>query len=186
MRVGDFSACVVVDGSPLEEYDVVVDEAKLNATCWIPSQSGKNFIVQWTCLLRERPYDSAGFVSVDENRCRGTMMSPERGDTVKRSRIDLDSETVRDFMFSDVKSTGALSLNFSQTTRDIGMPLKLRNSARSPSKSIEVKLALRGSSKFHLMAQETSTSFMSKRRNLLYIVLVLQRRGNARNRRMVV
>ncbi|EIW84404.1 hypothetical protein CONPUDRAFT_142711 [Coniophora puteana RWD-64-598 SS2] len=98
MRVGDFSACIVVDGSPLDEYNVMVDQAKLNATCWIPSQSGKNFTVRWTCLLRERPYDSSGRVSVDGGPMRRT-------DTKERSGVEVGRWNTRDFMFSDVRLT---------------------------------------------------------------------------------
>ncbi|EIW84402.1 hypothetical protein CONPUDRAFT_163544 [Coniophora puteana RWD-64-598 SS2] len=109
MRVGDFSASVLVDGSPLDEFDVVVDEEKLSATCYVPSEAGKKFSVRWKCWEEIRTMESGGYISVDDITCKtGNVVRTGilgTSDTKERSGISLDRETTQDFVFSNVKLT---------------------------------------------------------------------------------
>ena len=41
MRVGDYTASIVVDGKALEEYEVTLDSSSTAATCWVASEVGK-------------------------------------------------------------------------------------------------------------------------------------------------
>ncbi|EIW84418.1 hypothetical protein CONPUDRAFT_135869 [Coniophora puteana RWD-64-598 SS2] len=105
MRLGDFSASLFVDDSPLDEYDIVADEGRREITCYVPSQAGKKFTVRWADWTWEQGMDSAGFVSVDGLRCSGKVTKMLNRGTVQRTGFDVDERTVRDFMFSDIKST---------------------------------------------------------------------------------
>lgn len=40
MRLGTFTANIIVDGKALEEYDVV-SESPTKVTCWVASEEGK-------------------------------------------------------------------------------------------------------------------------------------------------
>ncbi|KAH7921590.1 hypothetical protein BV22DRAFT_1122042 [Leucogyrophana mollusca] len=110
MRVGDFSASVVVDGVELEEYGVthaVPRGGNQTVTCWIASEEGKKFAIRWKCWSRIRKDACSGKVSVDGNPCRGTNILPGplgRGDTAERSYIS-DDTTTREFLFSRLQLT---------------------------------------------------------------------------------
>ena len=41
MRVGDYTASIVVDEKELEEYKVTLDLSTTAATCWVASEVGK-------------------------------------------------------------------------------------------------------------------------------------------------
>ncbi|EIW84410.1 hypothetical protein CONPUDRAFT_135863 [Coniophora puteana RWD-64-598 SS2] len=105
MRFGDFSASVIVDGSPLQEYDIVVDEDEQEVTCYIPSRSGKRFSVKWNDWMWERGLDSSGYVTLDGLKCIGRVIDTTKDNTAERSGFDLDERTVRDFMFSNLRLT---------------------------------------------------------------------------------
>lgn len=49
MRLGTFTADILVDGKPLEQYDVAF-ESPTKVTCWIPSEEGKVYHIQ-RCVL---------------------------------------------------------------------------------------------------------------------------------------
>ncbi|KAH7906538.1 hypothetical protein BJ138DRAFT_1016033 [Hygrophoropsis aurantiaca] len=105
----DFSACVMVDGVELKEYGVTIDPAdpQNKITCWIASEEGKKFTVQWKCWSRVRKDASSGTVVVDGTRCAGKSIHPGslgHHDTGRRSYIGTDTST-RDFLFSRVQLT---------------------------------------------------------------------------------
>ena len=41
MRVGDYTASIVVDGKALEEYEFTLNPSATAATCWVASEVGK-------------------------------------------------------------------------------------------------------------------------------------------------
>ncbi|KIJ60390.1 hypothetical protein HYDPIDRAFT_43389 [Hydnomerulius pinastri MD-312] len=119
MRLGDYSAFVIVDDKELEEFDIEVESAT-KATCWIPSEEGKKFGVKWQCHARKRPTHSSGRVEVDGISCRGSLINPGPlgiGDTRVRSYVSCDTMT-RDLMFSRLQlSDDEALLDKSNATR---------------------------------------------------------------------
>ncbi|EIW84401.1 hypothetical protein CONPUDRAFT_135860 [Coniophora puteana RWD-64-598 SS2] len=108
MRVKEYSASVFVDGKALDELDVSVDEARHTATCYIPSQAGKKFMVEWRCLSKSRTHWSSGRVGVDGVWCKGKVIRSARSgqeDSARRSYFTVDKTTTRDFMFSNINLT---------------------------------------------------------------------------------
>lgn len=68
MRLGDFSAHVTVEGKNLKEYEVTVNSSETQATCWIGSEVGRKFSVNWRCRSKRGP-DSRGDLAVDGINC---------------------------------------------------------------------------------------------------------------------
>ncbi|KAH7884285.1 hypothetical protein F5I97DRAFT_1434817 [Phlebopus sp. FC_14] len=121
MRIGVFTASVIIDGKALEEYDVVM-ENPTKATCWISSQEGKNFAVQWKCHSKTRQTCSVGRVNVDGVRCRGRIIEPGplgRGDTQSRSYVSTNTKT-RDFVFSRLQLSDDDTLLDKSVPKDLG------------------------------------------------------------------
>ncbi|KAJ7483537.1 hypothetical protein FB451DRAFT_107859 [Mycena latifolia] len=79
MHLGQFSAYVSVDDVKLSEYTVETSADGTQATCWIPSENGKEFRVKFqnrdaraNCLI-------SGRVHVDGMRCGGTHLEIRHG-----------------------------------------------------------------------------------------------------------
>ncbi|KAJ7162065.1 hypothetical protein C8R46DRAFT_342928 [Mycena filopes] len=63
----EFSAWVAIDGVEAPEYGVEVSENEQDITCWIPSEVGKTFSVNWTNV--SAPGLTGGGVQVDGLKC---------------------------------------------------------------------------------------------------------------------
>ena len=50
MQLDTFTANIIVDGKPLEEYDVV-SESPTKVTCWVASEEGKVCHMQCQCRV---------------------------------------------------------------------------------------------------------------------------------------
>ncbi|KAH7904244.1 hypothetical protein BJ138DRAFT_946286 [Hygrophoropsis aurantiaca] len=124
MRLGDFSAGILVDGVELEECDITIEPPPLSpphlntaekkTTCWIASAENKKFTIQWKCHSETRELAYSGRIYVDGVRCKSNIMLRGRlgqHDTIRRTNIS-DSRVRRDLMFSRVEDTGEdVSLN---------------------------------------------------------------------------
>ncbi|KAJ7614155.1 hypothetical protein FB45DRAFT_938121 [Roridomyces roridus] len=103
MQLGQFSASVSVDGIPLPEYAPEYSTAGTEATCWIPSENGKNFKVEWTndqasptCLI-------SGHLWVDGIHCSGRLMKATDNPTFStgsRDSVASSSSARRPLVFS--------------------------------------------------------------------------------------
>ncbi|KAI6099632.1 hypothetical protein F5141DRAFT_388968 [Pisolithus sp. B1] len=103
MRLGDFSAHVVVEEEELKEYEVTVDSSGTQATCWIGSEAGKKFSVEWRCHS-VKGLASQGSLTVDGISCCKTALSPT-DDKVNAASCTamVDDATRRDLMFCDLQ-----------------------------------------------------------------------------------
>ncbi|EIW84408.1 hypothetical protein CONPUDRAFT_142713 [Coniophora puteana RWD-64-598 SS2] len=108
MRYEDYRANIIVDGQELDEYAVLIDQEEETATCYVPSQVGKNFSVKWTCVAEYRDQASKGTVTIDGIFCgASTIHTGERGlrDTAQRYHVAVDDRTVRQFEFAELATT---------------------------------------------------------------------------------
>ena len=134
MKIGDFSAHILVNDQPSEEYCVEF-ETPTRAICWIASEEGKvtvllltehiatnhlsltrhwqTFGIEWHCHAETRTKGNAGWVNVDGIFCGGSPMFPGplgNGDTGEMYCISTDTKT-RDFMFLCIELSGAFILH---------------------------------------------------------------------------
>ncbi|KAG2087808.1 uncharacterized protein F5147DRAFT_727447 [Suillus discolor] len=120
MILGDFSACIFVDGEELPEYDVVVSSTPTEnrITCWIASDAGKKFGVRAKFLAQQT---SGGLVTVlvDGNRCRSYVMPPGWIGTQEVTYLS-NSYVRRHFMFSQLELTDDDSMLDDRSANDIG------------------------------------------------------------------
>lgn len=126
MRVGEYTARILVDGKELEEYEVTVDASETQATCWVASEVGKvyaplfstdafevlisfkKFTVQWKCHFPTRLLESSGYVTLDGTECGGKYMRCGllgKNDTANISSISCGTME-RDFIFSSLQLSG--------------------------------------------------------------------------------
>ncbi|KAI5998711.1 hypothetical protein EDD15DRAFT_188759 [Pisolithus albus] len=102
MRLGDFSARVVVEREKLKEYEVTVDSSGTQATCWIGSEVGKNFSVKW----RRHSISglaSQGIVTVDGIGCSSDKLFPGDNKHTASCSGMVYGTTKRDLMFCDLQ-----------------------------------------------------------------------------------
>ncbi|KAG1796657.1 uncharacterized protein HD556DRAFT_1441337 [Suillus plorans] len=120
MILGDFSACIFMDGEELPEYDIVVSSTPTEnrITCWIASDAGKKFGVRAKFLAQQTSGSSVS-VFVDGNRCRSYIMSPGWIGTQEIKYMS-NRYVRRDFMFSQLELTDDDSMLDDQSANDIG------------------------------------------------------------------
>ncbi|KAE9398912.1 hypothetical protein BT96DRAFT_858776 [Gymnopus androsaceus JB14] len=93
-----FSASIVIDGKPLDEYNVETSEADgiTTVTCWIPSFAGKKYEVHWKDSICEKA--SKGRLYVDGTKC-GSRVIEKRYRVAKKRGIRVSPTTLRPFEF---------------------------------------------------------------------------------------
>ncbi|TFK36686.1 hypothetical protein BDQ12DRAFT_736772 [Crucibulum laeve] len=69
LKLGTLSACIKMDGKELTEYGVDCSADGKQATCWIPSEVGKQFSVYWKDS--ERVVGKSSKIVVDGIACNG-------------------------------------------------------------------------------------------------------------------
>ncbi|KAI6025154.1 hypothetical protein PISMIDRAFT_672925 [Pisolithus microcarpus 441] len=103
MRLGDFSAHVVVEEKELKEYEVTVDSSGTQATCWIASEVGKKFYVKWTRHSTKCGLSSQGSLYVDGIVCCRTAILPADEEETSYCSQMVRGTTERDLMFCDLQ-----------------------------------------------------------------------------------
>ncbi|KAF8827141.1 hypothetical protein HHX47_DHR5001121 [Lentinula edodes] len=108
LRIGPYSAWVVVDGAGLETHCVEAShQSRTTSTSgWISSEAGKKFSVYWSNAVRD--VDLEATVSIDGVECnRHVMLAasnfPHRPDTVRVSYTRTSEFARRDFFFSVIQ-----------------------------------------------------------------------------------
>ncbi|KAI6041906.1 hypothetical protein EDC04DRAFT_2892600 [Pisolithus marmoratus] len=101
MRLGDFSAQVVIDGNQVEEYEVT--HSGTQAMCWIASETGKTFSVEWICHATKH-LGSEGELIVDGITCDTLIRDVDDMDSINFSVIH-QGRKERDLMFCDLQLT---------------------------------------------------------------------------------
>ncbi|KAI5990094.1 hypothetical protein EDD15DRAFT_1177203 [Pisolithus albus] len=102
MRLGDFSAYIVVEGEESKEYEVTVDSGGTQATCWIGSEAGKKFSVMWRRHSINGPA-SRGEVTVDGVGCCCINLLPRDNEVTASCSRMVRGTTQRDLMFCDLQ-----------------------------------------------------------------------------------
>ncbi|KDQ52665.1 hypothetical protein JAAARDRAFT_473162 [Jaapia argillacea MUCL 33604] len=65
-QIDDIKAWISVDGAPLEEYNTKVIPCGMPVTlCWIASEIGKRFVVEWEDFAQARTTATTGLILVD-------------------------------------------------------------------------------------------------------------------------
>ncbi|KAJ7592538.1 hypothetical protein C8J56DRAFT_822442 [Mycena floridula] len=108
LQFEEFSAWIDVDASEAKEYSTVVDDDGLvpTITCWIASESGKEFTVNW----KDSTLHSAitGDVRVDGRAVNGVLLQPglNNPNTLATTRgFKIAADAVRPFVFSNISVT---------------------------------------------------------------------------------
>ncbi|KIM80415.1 hypothetical protein PILCRDRAFT_822544 [Piloderma croceum F 1598] len=108
MDLQGYSAWISVDGATLKEYNVEVSNGK-SATCWIASEAGKRFTVNWRDSNRSSMI--SGLVKLDGIPCGGHTVSPALPGmplmpvTVQKSTVPTSIMTEKPFLFSPLELT---------------------------------------------------------------------------------
>ncbi|KIJ98149.1 hypothetical protein K443DRAFT_681020 [Laccaria amethystina LaAM-08-1] len=106
LQLGNLSAWITVDGKELKEYGVEISDDGKEATCWIPSKVGQQFVVNWkyTSRARRLPTPLGARLFLDGTKFSGGHMS-DRPTTVTRIGVPSSKTTVKPFVFSKVELT---------------------------------------------------------------------------------
>ncbi|KAJ7141252.1 hypothetical protein C8R44DRAFT_763065 [Mycena epipterygia] len=99
----EFKAWVTVDGKEAPEYAIEMSEDQKTVTCWIASELGKTFSVNWTNVSFHG--STVGEVKMDGNSCGGKLIF---GRTLPSSAFKngvTDGTTLKAFMFSSLALT---------------------------------------------------------------------------------
>ncbi|KAJ7141255.1 hypothetical protein C8R44DRAFT_866887 [Mycena epipterygia] len=101
----EFSAWISIDGTEAAEYGIETSEDEKTVTCWIASELGKKFSVNWT---NASFYETtSGLVDMDGHQCQGKVIYGHPGtlpQTASKQGI-LDGLTVKPFVFSSLELT---------------------------------------------------------------------------------
>ncbi|KAG7089298.1 hypothetical protein E1B28_010996 [Marasmius oreades] len=118
-EVGHFSAWITVDGIPLEEYAIQVEEETNTVTCWIPSEAGKAYKVHWNDHHFQSP--TSGRVHVDGHNCGASIISGELATPVCREGMVLSPTSVAPYAFSTIRTSDDDTLLSVPTNPDMGL-----------------------------------------------------------------
>ncbi|KAF7357829.1 hypothetical protein MVEN_00829000 [Mycena venus] len=120
----EFSAWITIDGKEAVEYNVETLEDEKTVTCWIASELGKKFSIDWKNSYF--PQDVAGYVKVDGTTC-GSKVSLYsnhfKEDIISQTGVS-DGTTLRPFVFSALELTDdddVLSGSASLSLQDLGL-----------------------------------------------------------------
>ncbi|KAJ3732402.1 hypothetical protein DFJ43DRAFT_1073754 [Lentinula guzmanii] len=99
-----FSASIVVEDKPLDEYNVEVTEVEglATITCWVPSVVGKKYQVQWKDSVVK--LISRGTVLIDGINYGGKVVR-RINQIQKKSNYRVSPTAVRPFEFSNLRTT---------------------------------------------------------------------------------
>ncbi|KAJ7073811.1 hypothetical protein C8F01DRAFT_1098424 [Mycena amicta] len=108
VSIDNFSAWVTIDGASCPTYSLRYWVEGKEATCWIPSQDGKKFSVNWSNTYRDRPIYARLYI--DGVSCSIHFMldmweHPEDASCIGISYATTSDYTRRDFEFSKIVVT---------------------------------------------------------------------------------
>ncbi|KAJ7020007.1 hypothetical protein C8F04DRAFT_925977, partial [Mycena alexandri] len=105
LHLREFSAWVSIDGEKeASEYNVEISDDKETATCWIASELGKKFSVNWTNSSYRG--DTLGSVKMDGNSCGGKILYGRTlPSTAVKDGIADGAYAIKPFVFSSLSLT---------------------------------------------------------------------------------
>lgn len=119
MKFLGFHAYITVDGVELPQYDVRYDEDAETATCWIPSEAGRSFAVNWR-HLESRPFKICGQVYIDGSKVGGKICSRNGSQLLTQDNTITSSTTTRPLLFAPIQLTDDDSYLESDGIKDLG------------------------------------------------------------------
>ncbi|KAF9021170.1 hypothetical protein BDZ89DRAFT_1071642 [Hymenopellis radicata] len=106
----NLSAHVIIDGTPADEFGVTISETGRNATCWIPSETGKAFSIELEDEpIRETSYD----LKIDGRSYPGKVARKDRLGAKWHCNMQgrvISATEICPFVFSAIDSTDDDSL----------------------------------------------------------------------------
>ncbi|KAF9260062.1 hypothetical protein L218DRAFT_1079585 [Marasmius fiardii PR-910] len=118
-KVNNFSAWITVDGKPLADYGVEVDEETQTVSCWIPSEAGKAYIVRWRNHNFRSP--TIGRVQVDGYHSGGYVNPTASWLEGHVDGVYITSTTMAPFTFSQVQTSDDQALLSAPAAPDVGL-----------------------------------------------------------------
>ncbi|KAJ7141253.1 hypothetical protein C8R44DRAFT_243530 [Mycena epipterygia] len=103
MHCKEFKAWITIDGKEAVEYDVQTSEDQKTVTCWIASELGKTFSVNWENSSYR--HDVIGDVKMDGNHCAGDIIYGHLLPKTVCNKGVSDGTTIKVFMFSSLEMT---------------------------------------------------------------------------------
>ncbi|KAF8150092.1 hypothetical protein B0H34DRAFT_732399 [Crassisporium funariophilum] len=147
LQLDSFFAWVSVDERELTEYSVEYSEDYMSASCWIASEEGKSFVINWRDIVRT--HDSMGRTSVDGVRCGLAKGINRKGykkdiaqerDTAQQMGVATSSSTDRLLVFSKIDMTDDDLYLHSHMPRIFGeIRLEVSYVEKGPRQELELK-----------------------------------------------
>ncbi|KAJ7162086.1 hypothetical protein C8R46DRAFT_343278 [Mycena filopes] len=104
LRQGPFSAWISIEGKEAPEYDVEISDDNKTITCWVASELGKRFSVNWT--NSSYPAGTSSEVKVDGNSCGGKIIYGRNlPSTAVKDGVTDGAMAVKPFIFSSLSLT---------------------------------------------------------------------------------
>ncbi|KAJ7907324.1 hypothetical protein B0H13DRAFT_2019000 [Mycena leptocephala] len=108
INISSFTAWITIEGVNCPIYGLKSTTSARDAACWIPSQEGKKFSVNWSNKFRDRPVYAQ--LSIDGVVCSTHFMldvynHPDDADAIGISYATTSDFTRRDFVFSAIQVT---------------------------------------------------------------------------------
>ncbi|KAJ7162060.1 hypothetical protein C8R46DRAFT_342870 [Mycena filopes] len=119
LQFREFSAWITIDGQQTPEYAVEVSEDKRTVTCWIASELGKRFSVDWR--NSSYPHLTRGRVAVDGNYCGGKLIKPMGLPKFASKTGIRDTHCLKPFVFSTLELTDDDAFLGGPTHEDLGV-----------------------------------------------------------------
>ncbi|KAJ7267542.1 hypothetical protein B0H12DRAFT_114284 [Mycena haematopus] len=156
-----FAAWVSIDGTEAPEYGVEISEDQKSVTCWIPSELGKKFSVNWKNTSHNG--DTRGRVFMDGTMCGGIMLGARDRTTATKRGIQDSQLTVRPFVFSSLELTDDDAFLGSSLHQELGLieiqiePVQVMSGGPPPKTPILSEIKVHERSKKAVTQQITAT-----------------------------
>ncbi|PBL00235.1 hypothetical protein ARMGADRAFT_1159601 [Armillaria gallica] len=120
VKLNSISAWISVDDVPLPEFGEEVFHADRKVTCWIPSEAGKTFCINWKHEELSGVGCTAGWASVDGKFVAGKTIDPGHGTVARVAGVVTSAVTVRPIMFTSLELTDDEELLHNSTLSELG------------------------------------------------------------------
>ncbi|RDX49743.1 hypothetical protein OH76DRAFT_1403328 [Lentinus brumalis] len=118
MLLHGYEVWITCDGEPLPEYQTEVEGDGKTVACFIPSESGKNFVIHWNDHVKAT-WLAYAFTLDGRSLSHGSIASV--GSTGKRAGVLTDADIEQPFQFADLKTSDDDSLlNNMSSNADLG------------------------------------------------------------------
>ncbi|KAF7981537.1 hypothetical protein HWV62_33125 [Athelia sp. TMB] len=134
-----FRSWISCGGHEIACQNVELSEDGMEVTCWIASEAGKMFSVNWTRPTRLKSTVMRGEVQVDDIKCRGIIMHNTNtpGCVYTREGFTTSSKTIKPFIFS---SQGEFFFSERRLVRSNGVYEGNTSSAAAPAGEIKLSI----------------------------------------------